>query len=604
MKRKAEEIAELTGKGFLCENSSDVFNFCASSLYHSMENKPVERETKHEKQSQVVGEQKLVTGNGYCQPHSGELKVRQFCCVDKNNESVVNFVPGKGQRPSLNENNFKKFKRDKSNFEGNKLNASDIENINGTRELAQTLVQDSSDYCGVESLDAFLGSVEYLEEESSGAATRDERRETEIESLEFTDNGEIISEDSSCNNCRQEDLYIKENIDSGSFHVEDLDHTTESEDNRKLSHEDSAFEKVGSCDNVDQQSVLLLKDRLEGEDFEVQSDNDIDSLEFFEEIKTKDTRRLEDAQSRHQTVIETNDDDFDIFEIDNDSCDTESAEHKGQKITNMFASNPSNKKLLPEDLNNRPTLNPKIENNVPYKLNSSETEFRVNEESNKDTLRIAKSKLLKSYQLDPQFITKLDMNRINAGSELEKELETIEFQEAMSEDKMIFKSEDYEISDLETLLELENETQSLHSKTFGLFQMSESHCSSTNEFSETIDSHGDNCTDEQKQQDHDVQQLFRNETTAVHPGLVDYVMSDEDEELIMNSEEIENTESVETMKESEAFENNAKFLDEVMSVLIRVRIKLEKLKSAGMLQYNPQPLVKLILALEEKYESV
>lgn len=603
-KCKAEEIAELTGKGFVCENSLDVLNLAESSLYHSLEIKPAEGETKHEKQSQVVCEQKLVTGNGHCQPHSGENKVRQPCYVDKNNESIVNFVSGKRQKTILNENIFKKYKRDNSNLEGIKLNASDEENISCTRELAQTLMEDSSDFCGVESLDAILESVEYLEEQSNGAATGDESRETEIESLELTDDGEIISEDSSCNNCRQEAVYIKEKIDFGSLQVEDLDHTTNSEDSKSLLHKDSTFEKIGRCDKMDQQSVLLLKDRLEGEDPGEQSDNDIDSLEFFEEIKTKDTRRLEDAHSRHQTIIITDEDDLDIFEIDNDSCDTESAEHKGQKITTIFASNPSNKKLSSEDLNNRSTLNLKIENNVPCKLTSSEAEFRVTEGSNKDTLRFAKSKLLRGHQLDHQFITKPDMNRINADSELEKELETIEFQEAVSHDKMIFKSEDYEISELETLLELENETKTLHSKTYGLFQMSESHSNSKNELSETRSGHGNDCIDELKQQDQDIQQLFQNETAALHHCLVDYVMSEEDEELIINSEEIENAQSVETMKESEAFENNAEFLDEVMSVLIRVRIKLEKLNTAGILQYNPQPLVRLILALEEKYESM
>ena len=185
------------------------------------------------------------------------------------------------------------------------------------------------------------------------------------------------------------------------------------------------------------------------------------------------------------------------------------------------------------------------------------------------------------------FKTQTDM-----ATEIDKELENIEFQECYSmKDITEFKLVNYEIDDSDSL----SDSGDLDSST------------------EVEDIH--NAIDSEPSKNSEIQidgidyDITVSERISSSPGLVDYVMSDEDEIMILNELKSDINKSSFLERSSEyktSFENNSgnKSLDTLMGVFIRVRMKTEKLKSANILQYNPQSLLRLLHALEDKYESL
>ena len=258
--------------------------------------------------------------------------------------------------------------------------------------------------------------------------------------------------------------------------------------------------------------------------------NDLESVELFEEAKSKETQTLEAGQSKEESLLLTEGEEFESLTFEN-VVDKEKAE----------------------------------------------------------TCKTDKKRKVDSEN----FEIKTDM-----AAEIDKELENIEFEEVKTiRDNIESKLVNYEIDDSDNLSDVSNLDSSIE---FSGHEEVDSHSKSKSELYENSVCQIDDV-------DYQIEEVA--ERTCSDIGLVDYVMSDEDETMILNELKSDSNnpsiiESSLEYKESTETDNCSDSLDTLMGVLIRVRMKLEKLKSANILQYNPQPLLKLLNVLEDKYESV
>ena len=297
-------------------------------------------------------------------------------------------------------------------------------------------------------------------------------------------------------------------------------------------------------------------------------DDELVSVEFVEECKTNDTVRIENELNNDESVLVTEGEGVDSFGRSEIHFEIE-----------RIGKNCSSNNVKSEDM----------EQSLSSCNGLKDGETTCNMKSEKSNSELCSKIEPSTHETKDKLQQKIEDNEYN---ELYTELENVEY---LEEKPMVMHQVMYEIDDAECFTELElDKTDSIkHVKTPGLTLLMSLNSDSESEESE------DEC---RSSSDPEVGNLGR--STTLESGVVDFIMSDEDEEAIKKLSEI-GSES-ETLLEMKELSNAQKpdNLDKMMSVLIRVRLKLEKLKASGILQYNPEPLLKLLRALEEQYESV
>ena len=297
-------------------------------------------------------------------------------------------------------------------------------------------------------------------------------------------------------------------------------------------------------------------------------DDELISVEFVEECKTNDTIRIENELNNDESVLVTEGEGVDSF-------GGRKIHFEIERIGN--SSNPNNVK------------SEHMEQSLSSCNGLKDGEITCNMKSEKSNSELCSKIKPSTHEAKDQLQQKFEETEFN---ELYTELENVEY---LEEKPMVMQQVMYEIDDAECFTQLElDKTDSIKLvKTPGLTLLM-----SLNSDSESEESK-DEC---RSASDPELGNMGR--STSLESGVVDFILSDEDEEAIKKLSEIgSESETLLEMKElynAQIPEN----LDKMMSVLIRVRIKLEKLKASGILQYNPEPLLKLLRALEEQYESV
>ena len=295
-------------------------------------------------------------------------------------------------------------------------------------------------------------------------------------------------------------------------------------------------------------------------------DDELVSVEFVEECKTNDTIRIENELNNDESVLVTEGEGVDSFggrkihfEIErigkNSSSNNVKSEHMEQSLS---------------------SCNGLKAGEITYNMKREKSDSELCSKIEPSTHETKDRRQQKFEEIE--------------YNELYTELENVEY---LEEKPMVMHQVMYEIDDAECFTELDKRDTIEHVKTPGLTLLM-----SLNSDSESEESK-DEC---RSSSDPEVENMGI--CTTLQSGVVDFILSDEDEEAIKKLSEIgSESETLLEMKES----YNAQIpenLDKMMSVLIRVRIKLEKLKASEILQYNPEPLLKLLRALEEQYESV
>ena len=295
-------------------------------------------------------------------------------------------------------------------------------------------------------------------------------------------------------------------------------------------------------------------------------DDELVSVEFVEERKTNDTIRIENEFNNDESVLVTEGEGVNSF--------------GGRKI--HFEIERIGKSSKSNDVKSE-----HMEQNLSSCNGLKDGEITCNMKSDKSNSELCSKMEPSTHETKDQLQQKFEETEYN---ELYTELENVEY---LEEKPMVMHQVMYEIDDAECFIELDKRDSIKLVKTPGLTLL----------MSLNSDSESEECKDECRSlSDPEVGNLGRN--TTLESGVVDFILSDEDEEAIKKLSEIgSESETFHEMKELynvQIPEN----LDKMMSVLIRVRIKLEKLRASGILQYNPEPLLKLLRALEEQYESV
>ena len=366
------------------------------------------------------------------------------------------------------------------------------------------------------------------------------------------------------------------------------------------------IQETNSCKIKQEQLSNILFAEIKEESYE-NSGSELDSIEFIEETKSSVTVKLEEALNRVESVVVTETENVDAFGAEQVDFQIELLEHN--VLEKERSSENSNKSFssclgINGDKVTRPTeLKTEFKSKAFSCLNLiSDTTCKGRKHSpGPNTLKCTN---IESLRNDLQFENKSDsLAQIETtetenveSAEVYRELEDVEFLETNPQDAMVFNSVAYEIDDLENFNGFDNPKSVKHTKTSSLGLIMDLSSDSDCEKQETKERNTDSCGHEAVNSPNQI---------TCDSGVVDYILSDEDEAMIvsmpntaMDSEDpVESKESTERRKISEG-------LEKTMSVIIRVRMKIEKLKKAGILQYNPEPLLKLLNAVEELYESV
>ena len=295
-------------------------------------------------------------------------------------------------------------------------------------------------------------------------------------------------------------------------------------------------------------------------------DDELVSIEFVEECKTNDTIRIENELNNDESVLVTEGEGVDSF--------------GGTKIHFEI-------ERIGKNSNSNNVKSEHMEQSLSSCNGLKDGETTCNMKSEKSYPKLCSKIEPSTLETKDRLQQKIEDNEYN---ELYTELENVEY---LEEKPMVMHQVMYEIDDAECFTELDKRGSIKLVKIPGLTLLM-----SLNSDSESEESN-EEC---RSSSDPEVGNLGR--PTTLESGTVDFILSDEDEEAIEKLSEIgSESETLLEMKELcnvQIPEN----LDKMMSVLIRVRIKLEKLRASGILQYNPEPLLKLLCALEEQYESV
>ena len=365
------------------------------------------------------------------------------------------------------------------------------------------------------------------------------------------------------------------------------------------------IQETNSCKIKQEPLSDILFAEVKEESYE-NSDSELDSIEFLEETKSSVTVKLEEALNRVESVVVTETENVDSFGADQVDFQIELLEHN--VLEKERSSENSNKRFSSSlDINGDKVMRP-IELKTEFKSKAlsclnliSDTCKGRKHSPGPNTPKCTNVENLRNdlqFENKPDSLPQIETNEAEnvESAEVYRELEDVEFLETNPQDAMTFKSVAYEIDDLENFNEFDNQKSVNHTKTSGLGLIMDLSSDSDCEKQETKESKTNSCGHEAVNSPNQI---------TCDSGVVDYILSDEDEAMIvsmpntaMDSEDpVESKESTERRKISEG-------LEKTMSVLIRVRMKMEKLKKAGILQYNPEPLLKLLNAVEELYESV